>query len=118
MSLKPANRSRKALAPRTASPVTMPTYSLTGLPSMAVVVLTIIGILLQFCGAEVGYSCPSLPQKPSFHSPKNLKVAHIFDESGPKRSARSKDQGLERLIIAPGGWAILRPCAPNARPRP
>src|SRR5215211_9437884 len=66
MSLKPANRSRKALAPRTASPVTIPTYSLTGLPSMAVVVLTIILILLQF--VAVGCSYPYLPQRPSVHS--------------------------------------------------
>src|SRR5918997_3694024 len=42
MSLKPAKRSLKTLAPRTASPVTTPTYSLTRLPSMAVVVLTIM----------------------------------------------------------------------------
>src|SRR5215212_750227 len=47
MSLKPAKTSLKTFAPNTNSSVTTPTYSLTGQPSMTVVVLTIIYGLLS-----------------------------------------------------------------------
>jgi hypothetical protein len=36
-------------------------------------------------------------------------LAHTFDESGPKRSARLEMLTLDPWIIAPGGWAILLP---------
>jgi hypothetical protein len=51
MSRMPAKKSRKMLAPRIASPVTIPRYCWTGCPSTALVVVTIIARLLLYYSA-------------------------------------------------------------------
>src|SRR5918993_4224652 len=88
MSLRPAKRSRKALAPKTASPVTTPTYSLTGVPSRAVVVLTIISILLlSFAALRLVSRVPPYPRGRACNR-KELEggLHHAPVESQPLRS--------------------------------
>src|ERR687893_927783 len=94
MSLKPAKRSLKTLAPRTASPVTTPTYSLTGLPSMAVVVLTIIRILLRFTAPYSVVRVSPYPRSLTVHSCENFEVHLTLRQSGWSASNEGRDLTL------------------------
>src|SRR4051812_48734374 len=97
MSLKPAKTSLKTFAPNTNSPVTTPTYSLTGQPSMTVVLTIIYGLLSRasFWPIFVGRVLPRVIRLDTRHH-----LACTFRESESVGKFDSCEIGRDHLALS------------------